>query len=176
MLSIYVWAILKILSIDVWTPLDAASGSRDVAHRSRWLHSWGFTSNWSNFLSARNTRDLPQALKNKKGTLLWFCQSWIFIRLVGNDIKMGNMVHTFWHCLGFCVTRAPLLYFVRSWVALSLLCESVSQSGMRDTCPDLHFVQYIKAWMSSTDPVSSITNCYHLIVSFTDPVHSFIIS
>ena len=102
MLSIYVWAILKILSIDVWTPLDAASGSRDVAHRSRWLHSWGFTSNWSNFLSARNTRDLPQALKNKKGTLLWFCQSWIFIRLVGNNIKMGNMVHTFWHCLGFC--------------------------------------------------------------------------
>ena len=26
-----------------------------------------------------------------------------------------------------CVTRAPLLYFLRSWVALSLLCESVSQ-------------------------------------------------
>ena len=30
--------------------------------------------------------------------------------------------------------------------------------------------------MSSTDPVSSITNCYSLIVSYTDPVHSFIIS
>ena len=30
--------------------------------------------------------------------------------------------------LSNCVTRAPLLYFVRSWVALSLLCESVSQS------------------------------------------------
>ena len=30
--------------------------------------------------------------------------------------------------------------------------------------------------MSSTDPVSSITNCYRLIVSYTDPVHSFIIS
>ena len=30
--------------------------------------------------------------------------------------------------------------------------------------------------MSSTDPVSSITNCYRLIVSNTDPVHSFIIS
>ena len=26
------------------------------------------------------------------------------------------------------------------------------------------------------DPVSSITNCYRLIVSYTDPVHSFIIS
>ena len=26
--------------------------------------------------------------------------------------------------------------------------------------------------MSSTDPVSSITNCYSLIVSYTDPVHS----
>ena len=30
--------------------------------------------------------------------------------------------------------------------------------------------------MSSTDTVSSITNCYHLIVSYTDPVHRFIIS
>ena len=33
--------------------------------------------------------------------------------------------------------------------------------------------------MPSTDPVSSITNycyCYRLIVSYTDPVHSFIIS
>ena len=29
-----------------------------------------------------------------------------------------------------CVTRAPLLYFVRSWVALSLLCESVSQASV----------------------------------------------
>ena len=27
-----------------------------------------------------------------------------------------------------CVTRAPLLYFIRSWVALSFICESVSQS------------------------------------------------
>ena len=55
-----------------------------------------------------------------------------------------------------CVTRAQLLYFIRSWVALSFkVCESVSESGMRDTCPDLHFVQYIKASMPSTDPVSS---------------------
>ena len=54
----------------------------------------------------------------------------------------------------------------------------VSLSGIGNTCPDLHFLQYIKAWMSSTDTVSSITNCYRLIVSYyyTDPVHSFIIS
>ena len=30
--------------------------------------------------------------------------------------------------------------------------------------------------MPSTDPESSITNCHRLIVSYTDPVHSFIIS
>ena len=30
--------------------------------------------------------------------------------------------------------------------------------------------------MPSTDPVSSITNYHRLIVSYTDPVHSFIIS
>ena len=53
---------------------------------------------------------------------------------------------------------------------------SVSQSGIGDICPDLNFVQYIKAYMPSTDPVSSIFNCYRLIVSYTDPVHSFIIS
>ena len=52
----------------------------------------------------------------------------------------------------------------------------VCQSGIGNTSPDLHFLQYIKAWMSSTDPVSSITNCCRLIVSYTDPVHSFIIS
>ena len=74
-----------------------------------------------------------------------------------------------------CVTRAPLLYFIRSWVALSFLCEWVSESGIGNNCPDLHFL-HAKAWMSSTDPVSSITNCYRLIVSYTDPVHSFLIS
>ena len=35
----------------------------------------------------------------------------------------------------------------------------VSESGMRDTLPDLHFVQYIKA---------SITKCQRLIVSYTE--------
>ena len=77
-----------------------------------------------------------------------------------------------------CVTRAPLLYFIRSWVALSfkVVSEWVSQWGIGNTCPNLHFLQYIKAWMSSTDPVSSIINCYCLIVSYTDPVQSFIIS
>ena len=56
------------------------------------------------------------------------------------------------------------------------LSKSVSQKGIRDFCPDLHFVHYIKAQMPSIDPVSSITNCHCLIVSYTDPVHSFIIS
>ena len=60
---------------------------------------------------------------------------------------------------------------IQMWVS-----QSVSQWGIGNTCPDLHFLQYIKAWMSFTDPVSSITNCYRLIVSYTDPVHSFIIS
>ena len=54
--------------------------------------------------------------------------------------------------------------------------EWVSESGIGNTSPHLHIVQYIKACMPSTDPVSSITNCYRLIVSYTDPVHSFIIS
>ena len=30
--------------------------------------------------------------------------------------------------------------------------------------------------MPSTDPVSSITNCWRLVVSYTEPVHGFIIS
>ena len=34
----------------------------------------------------------------------------------------------YWTSVRYCVTRAPLLYFVRSWVALSSLCEWVSQS------------------------------------------------
>ena len=89
--------------------------------------------------------------------------------------RLANLVESLAWCLFYiCVTRAPLLYFIRSWVALSF--KVVSLSGIGNTCPDLHFVQYIKAWMSSTDPISSITNCYRLIVSYTDPVHSFIIS
>ena len=35
---------------------------------------------------------------------------------------------------------------------------SKSESVIRDTCPDLHFVHYIKAQMPSIDPVSSIIN------------------
>ena len=47
----------------------------------------------------------------------------------------------------YCVTRAPLLFFVRSWVALSFkVYESVSEwvKGIGNSCPDLHIVQYIK--------------------------------
>ena len=75
-----------------------------------------------------------------------------------------------------CVMRAPLLYFIRSWLALSfkVVSQWVSPYGISNTCLDLHFVQYINACMPSSDPVSSITNCYRLIVSYTDPVHSLI--
>ena len=35
---------------------------------------------------------------------------------------------------------------IRSWVALSFkVCQSVSQSGIGNTCPHIHSVQYIKA-------------------------------
>ena len=78
------------------------------------------------------------------------------------------------------VTGAPLLYILyqelSSPIFPSWVSQSASQSGIGNTCPDLQFVQYIRAWMSSTDPISSITNCYRLIVSYTDPVHSFTIS
>ena len=72
--------------------------------------------------------------------------------------------------------RAPLLYFIFILYLSKSVSEWVSEKGIGNTCPDLHFVQYIKAQMLSTDPVSSITNYHRLIVSYTDPVHSFIIS
>ena len=40
----------------------------------------------------------------------------------------GTNSHNFKHTTLHCVTRAPLLYFIRSWGALSFLCESVSQA------------------------------------------------
>ena len=44
-----------------------------------------------------------------------------------------------------CVTRAPLLYFIWSWVALSFkVCQSVSQSGIGNTCPDISTLCNIK--------------------------------
>ena len=46
--------------------------------------------------------------------------------------------------IDYCVTRAPLLYFIRSWVALSFRVW-VSQKGIGNTWPDLHVVQYLKA-------------------------------
>ena len=79
----------------------------------------------------------------------------------------GTNSHNFKHTTLHCVTRALLLYFIRSWVALSfkVVSQWVSQSGIGNTCPDLHFLQYIKAWMSSTDPVYIIN--YQLL-----PPHS----
>ena len=78
-------------------------------------------------------------------------------QLYGNPVSPGrHLIATpyqdpqDWVKFGFlsnCVTRAPLLYFIRSWVALSfkVVSLSVCQSGIGNTCPDLHFVQYIKA-------------------------------
>ena len=45
-----------------------------------------------------------------------------------HDTKSHNLKHTTLHC----VTRAPLLYFIRSWVALSfkVVSQWVSQSGI----------------------------------------------
>ena len=81
--------------------------------------------------------------------------------------------------VSFCVTRAPLLYFIRTWVVSSSIFQSLSVSQWVSHPWHLSrspLVQYIKAEMPSTHPVSSITNCHRLIVSYTDPVHSFIIS
>ena len=62
-------------------------------------------------------------------------------------IAKGTVDFDCFNLSAYCVTRAPLLYFIRSWVALSfkVVSESVSQWGIGNTCPDLHFVQYIKA-------------------------------
>ena len=99
--------------------------------------------------------------------LSWIC---LFIQLIlfrqgwKSLLFCPHVENKTWEPKWICVTRAPVLNFMRSWVALSFkVCGSVSQSGMRDTLPNLHFLQYIKAWVSSTDPVSSITNCYPLI-------------
>ena len=75
--------------------------------------------------------------------------------------------------------NCKLRYESSTLILYKELSSTIFQScewGIGNTCPNLHFLQYIKAWMSSTGPVSSITNCYRLIVSYTDPVHSFIIS
>ena len=79
--------------------------------------------------------------------------------------------------VGLRYDSSTLIFFKELLVALSFkVCQSVSESVIGNTCPNLHFVKYIKAEMPSTDRVSSITNCYRLIVSFTDQVHSFITS
>ena len=120
------WAILRMLSIDVWTPLDAASGSRDVAHRSRWLHSWGFTSNWSNSLSARNThkiysrntRYLPQALRINKEIL-----PILDIHSMGGKLckNGGNTVHTFWDRRSFHFWHSLGQQQSQSWLTVHLV-------------------------------------------------------
>ena len=41
-----------------------------------------------------------------------------------------------------------------------------SERHCSNTYPDLHFLQFIKACMPSTDPVTSSTNCHGLLVSY----------
>ena len=71
------------------------------------------------------------------------------------------------------LTMPPSIFYLRYESSTLILCQELSstifqscQWGIGNTCPDLHFVQYIKAWMPSTDPISSITNCYPLIQSW----------
>ena len=45
-------------------------------------------------------------------------------------VNLSKLINGFLCCFMNCVTRAPLLYFVRSWVALSLVCEWVSQASV----------------------------------------------
>ena len=47
---------------------------------------------------------------------------WLVPRLRKGSIIWAQFY--FW----YCVTRAPLLYFIRSWVALSFNCDWVSES------------------------------------------------
>ena len=105
-------------------------------------------------------------------------------RLVEKDLfSLCLVIEGFW--IIFLVKKFTIVNFLLRYEGSTLILFKelsstifslwVSQSGIGNTCPNLHFLQYIKAWMSSTDPVSSITN-YRLIVSYTDPVHSFIIS
>ena len=93
------------------------------------------------------------------------CQKW----------KRGSL-KDIWKMLCFLCYKSSTLILIRSWVALSSKVVSLSVSQASVTPVQSPLFAIYKAWMSSTDPVSSITNCYRLIVSFTDPVHSFIIS
>ena len=77
------------------------------------------------------------------------------------QIQIYRPINVSWPHVWSCVTRAPLLYFIRSWVALSF---KVVSEWVRNP------------WRLFRSPLKSITNCYRLIVSYTDPVHSFIIS
>ena len=78
--------------------------------------------------------------------------NWNSIWIV-KDLRIIEFLFYYLRPCFHCVTRAPLLHCIRSWVSISFkVCESVSQwvsevseSGIGNTCPNLHFVQYIKA-------------------------------
>ena len=83
--------------------------------------------------------------------------------------KDGRLVVGFWVLNGVhdgsCVTRAPVLYFIRTWVALSF--KVVSQWVSTRSVTPVRISTLFNILMPSTDPVSLITNCYCLIVSYT---------
>ena len=87
----------------------------------------------------------------KRLTLLWRCTKRSVNCCIGfesGELVIFSISERFtWIQDLNCVTRAPILYFLKSWVALSfkVVSLSVCQSGIGNTCPDLHFVQYIKA-------------------------------
>ena len=179
-------SLLRLTLYDWRSPTSPCWGKFSTASSSRSsTSSRAFEGSWELLAAFSGTRPTwPQGLPGSTGTT--WASPWQgapslgeqgACRVRSNFESKTIFLHHIKRTL-HCVTIAPLSYFIRSWVALSfkVVSQSVSEWGIGNTCPDLHFVQYIKAWVSSTDPVSSITNCYRLIVSYNDPVHSFIIS
>ena len=110
---------------------------------------------------------------------------WIFWQAVNNDNFYGLWTEQVWQWYptaspaNDCVTRSPLLYFIRSWVALSFkVCESVSQASVTpdqmSTLPLCAIYKGINAlyWHSIIDyqllPPHSVLHCsstelHHLV-------------
>ena len=89
--------------------------------------------------------------------------------LLAVAVKVGKLLGSCSanYCIVYCVSRAPLSQFIRSWVDLSFkVCEWVCEWGIGDTWPDLHFFfKYIKAlsWPSHIN--------FHQLPTHTDSDH-----
>ena len=82
-------------------------------------------------------------------------------------------------CLSHLPWEGKLRYESSTLILYEELSNSIFQSCQLVSEASVTPVQIstvCNVWMSSTDPLSSITNCHRLIVSYTNPVHSFIIS